>query len=49
MPIHKIIDDIVSYIAKEWSQDELNSCSDFDRIAKELKTGFQKWAFLLLK
>lgn len=37
MPTHKIIDDIVSYIAKEWSQDKLNTCSDFDRIAKTIK------------
>ena len=40
MPIQWIIDEIVSYIVKEWSQDELNSCSDFDRIAKELKNRY---------
>lgn len=37
-----IINDVVSFIAKEWSQDNLNSCSDFDRIAKELKNKYQK-------
>lgn len=49
MPIHKIIDDIVSYIAKEWSQDELNSCSDFDRIAKELKNLYPRMGVAVVK
>ena len=49
MPIHKIIDDIVSYIAKEWSQNELNSCSDFDRIVKELKNRFPRMGVSTVK
>lgn len=49
MPIHTIIDDIVSFIAKEWSQDKLNSCSDFDRIAKELKNMFPRMGIAVIK
>ncbi|WP_302969484.1 hypothetical protein [Megamonas funiformis] len=42
MPIHTIIDDVVRFIAKEWSQDKLNSCTDFDRIAKTVKNMYPK-------
>ena len=42
MLIHVIIDDVVGFIAKEWSQDKLNSCTDFDRIAKTFKNKYPK-------
>ena len=49
MPTHAIIDDIVSFIAKEWSMDKLNSCSDFDRIAKQLKNRYPKNGVTVVK
>lgn len=42
MSIHEIIDDVISYIAKEWAQNNVNSCTDFDRIAKTIKNMYPK-------
>ena len=49
MPINYIIDEVVSFIAHEWSLDKLNSCSDFDRIAKELKNRFPRMGVSTVK
>ena len=42
MPIYDIIDNVVSYIAKEWALDELNNLTDFDKIARELKNRYPR-------
>lgn len=42
MSIYDIIDNVVSYIAKEWSLGNLNSCTDFDKIARELKNRYPR-------
>ena len=40
MSIHKIINEVVSFIAHEWSLGKLNSFSDFDKIARTFKNRF---------
>ena len=49
MPINYIIDEVVSFIAHEWSLDKLNSCSDFDKIAKTLKNRLPKTGIAIVK
>lgn len=49
MPIYAIIDEVVSFIAKEWSLDNLNSCADFDKIAKQLKNMYPKMSVSTVK
>ena len=49
MPIHVIIDEVVSFIQKEWSQDNLKSCTDFDKIAKQLKNMYPKMSVSTVK
>ena len=34
---NKIIDEVCNYICYEWSLDKINSCDDFERIAREIK------------
>ena len=49
MPIYSIIDEVISFIAKEWSLDNLTSCTDFDRIAKRLKNMYPKMGVSTVK
>ena len=49
MPTNYIIDEVVSFIAHEWSLDKLNSYSDFDKIAKILKNRLPKTGIAVVK